>query len=447
MSTIASRSRHACSARARQRGQAAFLVVVLVAGSAALLVYGMLDTTSAALRRDRDVAAALAQAKQALIGRAVADDSRPGSLPCPDFDDGSINPINVANDGVADVFAGVDCPSYMGRLPWQTLGLPDLRDDAGERLWYALSNNFRDDMSAGPLNSDTQGNRTVHRDSTAVTLTTKAVAVILAPGAILSGQIRDGTTAPCPTTGTSIARILCAANYLDATGGANNAQLGGVGPFIAAQRSATFNDRLLVITTADLMPPVEQRVARELRTILQNYKARTGCCSNFGGTTGCYPWADLSNGESDAYPPNPGSERNRGRIPINLAAPYDWGTNPCGTGALPSMPSWFLNNNWHAVVYYSAARNFLGSPVTGEPCGTCVSSMLTVTGDPSPAKEVVLLMPGPNLGASPRAPVSLSDSTYWTYYLEDTANKDFADDSYVIPTSSAYTRDRIFTLP
>jgi type II secretory pathway pseudopilin PulG len=405
---------------------------MLVGMAAALLVYGMVDTTSAALRRDQSTAAVLAHAKQALIGRAVADDTRPGSLPCPDTDD----------DGSAELFAGVNCPAYIGRLPWKTLGLPDLRDHTGERLWYALSNNFRDDMSAGPLNSDTQGNRTVYRDSTAVTLTSNAVAVVFAPGTTLAGQNRDGSAALCPTTGATIARNLCAANYLEATGGANNATLAG--PYVTAERSATFNDRLLVITAAELMPPVEQRVAREMLRVLNDYKQRTPCCPNWGGTSGCYPWADTSDGESDAAPFNSGSERNRGRIPVINAAPYNWGTNPCGAGALPTMPAWFLNNNWHAIVYYSAARNFLGPNDNGYPCATCVSSMLTVG---AASKEAVILMPGPNLGASPRSPVPLNDSSYWQYYLEDAANYDHSDDTYVTPTSPVHTRDRIFTIP
>lgn len=439
MSTIASGPRHGrCARPGPQRGQAALVIVMVVGIAATLLVYGMVNTTSAALRRDRDTAAVLAQAKQALIGRAVVDQNRPGSLPCPDIDDDGSLTLNV------DFFAGGVCASLIGRLPWRTLGLPDLRDDAGERLWYALSNLFSDNSGTGPINSDTQGNRTVNLDSTVVTLTSQAVAVIFAPGTTLDGQNRDGSAVLCPTTGTTIARNLCAANYLDATGGANNAAAGGAGPFITAQRSDTFNDRLLVITTAELIPPVEQRVARELRTMLQNYKNNTGCCTNFGGTGGCYPWADLSDGESDAHPPNAGSERNRGRIPFSIAAPYDWGMNPCGTGALPGMPNWFVNNNWHAVVYYSAGRNFLGSPVTGDPCATCVSSTLTVDGA---SKEVVILMPGPFLGTPPRSPVGLGDSTYWQYYFEDAANQDFADDVYVTSTSTAHTRDRIVTIP
>jgi len=31
----------------------------------------------------------------------------------------------------------------LGRLPWKTLGLPDLRDAFGERLWYAVSSKHK----------------------------------------------------------------------------------------------------------------------------------------------------------------------------------------------------------------------------------------------------------------------------------------------------------------
>jgi len=413
------------------------LVVMLIGMAAALLVYGMVDTDSLVLQRNNNVAAAFEQAKQALIGRAVVDLNRPGSLPCPDIDNDGVLTLNV------DYFSGGVCARLIGRLPWRTLGLPDLRDDAGERLWYALSDMFSDNAVAGPLNSDTQGNRTVYRDSTAVTLTSQAVAVIFAPGTTLAGQIRDGSAVMCSTTGTTIARTLCAANYLEATGGANNATIAG--PYIEARRSATYNDQLFVITTSELIPPVEQRVALELRTILQTYKANTACaCTNLAGNpsgnTGCYPWADLANGYSDAAPYNPGAENNRGRIPLT-AAPRDWGDNPCGS-PVPTLPSWFVNNDWRLVVYYSAGRNFLGP----DPCATCVDSTLTVDG--IAGKQVVILMPGPLLGTPPRSPVPTTDLTYWSYYFDDDwENRDNVNDLFVTPTSTAYTRDRIYTIP
>jgi len=436
-------SRRACRARrGSQRGQAALLVVMLVGMATALLVYGMVDTTTIALRRDRETAAAFAEVKRALIGWSVQRDptlhgsnARPGELPCPDMN----------NDGFED---GNCAAGAIGRVPWKTLGIPKPKDDAGETLWYAIAGPFRIwNVNMNPINSDTRGNMIIYRDTTATVVTTEAVAIIFSPGATNGGQVRSCPAPDCdnhvclpPASSTPICNP---ANYLEIAATVNNATTNG--PFISAPRSDTFNDKIMAITTADMIPVVEIRVARALRKILEDYKLRTPCCTNFGGTTGCYPWADLSDGESDAHPPNPGSERNRGRIPINIAGPYDWGTNPCGAGALPTMPVWLLNNNWHAVVYYSAGLNFLGSPVTGDPCTTCVSSTLTVDG--VAGKQVVILMPGPLLGAPPRAPVSMGDSTYWQYYFEDPANQDFADDVYVTPASTAYTRDRILTIP
>jgi len=413
------------------------LLVGLFGLATALLVYAMTDTTSLALRRDRDTAATMAEVKRALIGWSVQRaasgspaDARPGELPCPD----NSSPPDGLEDG--SCVAGA-----VGRVPWKTLGIPEPKDTAGETLWYAIAGPLRIwSMNFTVINSDTKGSLTVYQDSTAATITTEAVAVIFAPGVALGAQNRDPVaTALCPTTGTTIARYLCAANYLETAAGVNNATTNG--PFISAPGSGTFNDKVMVITTADLIPPVEQRVARELRAILQAYKANTACaCTNLGGTSGCYPWADLANGYSDSDPYNAGEGRNRGRIPALGAGEFDWGSNPCGA-PVPTLPTWFVNNDWRLVVYYTAGRNFLGP----DSCTTCSASTLTVDG--SSGKEVVIIMPGPNLGASPRAPVSLSDSTYWQYYLEDSANYAFSNDTYVTPTSTAYTRDRIYTIP
>jgi hypothetical protein len=106
------------------------------------------------------------------------------------------------------------------------------------------------------------------------------------------------------------------------------------------------------------------------------------------------------------------------------------------------MPSWFVDNDWRLVVYYSAGRNFLGP----DSCNTCVDSTLTVDG--VAGKQVVILMPGPLLGTPPRSPVSTTDLTYWSYYFDDDwENRDNLNDLFVTPTSTAHTRDRIYTIP
>src|SRR5688572_33057105 len=119
----------------------------------ALLTASATRSVSVQVRAEMHTRAALAEGKQALVGRAVADNDRPGSLPCPDAVTNVVG--NVPNDGIADALAGNDCPSYIGRLPWRTLGLPDLRDEHVERLWFALSPTFRDHVTAQPLNSAT----------------------------------------------------------------------------------------------------------------------------------------------------------------------------------------------------------------------------------------------------------------------------------------------------
>ena len=56
------------------------LVVMLVGVLATLFVFGILDTTSAALRRDRDTAAEFAEVKRALIGWSVSRDLFPSAV-------------------------------------------------------------------------------------------------------------------------------------------------------------------------------------------------------------------------------------------------------------------------------------------------------------------------------------------------------------------------------
>ena len=410
------------------------LVVMLFGMAAALFVFGIVDTTALVLRRDQDTAAAFANVKQALIGWSVQRTSsnalpnaRPGELPCPD-----INPLDGYEDGSCAAGA-------IGRVPWKTLGIPEPKDSAGETLWYAIAGPFRIwSMSGTVINSDTKGNLTIYQNSTATAITTEAIAVVFAPGASLGTQNRDtAATAFCPTTGTTIALNLCAANYLETAAFVNNATptanppLAPAPSFISAPNSDTFNDKVMVITTADLMPVVEQRVARELRTVLQSYKAAVGA----------YPWADCTDGGSDF-----GS--NRGRIPWQTALPVNW-----GSGGAPQLPGWvdptnrgwFVNNSWSWVIYYSAGKNYLEG--SGASCSSCVNpTFLTVDGVSN--KEVVLLTTAPAGASRPiGTPGDCQPTVYWPYYLEDPQNNDVSDDIYVTPSSTAYARDRIYTIP
>lgn len=387
--------------RSKQRGAALMImIVVLVTGAASALI-GALSTTALKNARQETTSNALAQAKDALIGKSIAYDDYPGSLPCPDTD----------NDGISDAGGSSECPSYVGRLPWYTLGLPDLRDAAGERLWYSVSRNFRRYDSVRPLNSNTKGTLLIY-STDGVTQQTQAgydaVAVIFSPGSVLGSQARSTT-----------AEQNSAANYLDIANGRNNASASG--PFISGNHSDTFNDQLLFITTKDLMPLVEQRVAAEVKRSLANYYTNSGCS--------CYPWADSVSASSD-YDSNYGL--NRGWLPNN-ALPVDWS----GTFR---PPSWFFDNEWYKLIYYSVAKNYSADPSYCYYYGSCSGSSTLSVGGVSGVRAL-FFMPGTPIGTLTRSLTNL------THYLEDSENYDDNDDNYVTPASQAGDRDRLYRLP
>ena len=391
----------------RSQHGAAFIVmlVILVMGATAMLV-SSLSNSALRIERDKITADALAQAKEALIAYAISSENvnggsgaaRPGNFPCPDN--------NVPSTG----YESGSCSSgAVGRLSWKTLGLPELSDGDGEPLWYSLSGNFR--KAATRINSDTLGTLPVYdRDGTTLLTPSgsEAVAIIFAPGSIVSNQQRNSSTDK--TT---------ASNYLEAANGLNNYTING--PFIAADKSDTFNDRLMIIRTRDFMPTIEKRVAKELQTILANYFADNGF----------YPFPAPFNTCSGTSSCDSDSNICRGRLPYN-AQPTNWGSQPnysLPTGAGGS--TWFTTNRWYRVIYYSVGANFLDSTPSG------CNQNLTVSGN---AQKGLFFMPGTPLGSVTRS----YPNSNLPWYLEDAENQNM-NDTYVIPTATS--NDQLYVLP
>jgi hypothetical protein len=383
--------------KSKQRGAALMIMVAILVVAFATLLVGLLSYSAMNSARQERTAVALAQAKDALLGRAVSDVNMPGSLPCPDTND----------DGDAEPISGDVCPNYIGRLPWRSLGLPDLRDGSNERLWYALSPGFRNhnpiSPTVSPLNSNTKGTLLVYDTNGTTQLTQagySAVAVIFAPGSPLGPQTRN-----------TVAERYDAANYLDAANGRDNSIV-GVG-FIAGDKSDDFNDQLLFITTHDLMPLVERRVAGVVKQALDDYYA------NSSGTPSnrYYPWADTIASQAE-YDANFGE--NRGWIPYHSSASgtYEWYL----TG---SPPLWFFDNQWYTLIYYAVAPSFSESHNSG-----------TLSVDGTSGTKVLFFMPGTYSGTR-----AIDDLTQ---YLEDAQNNDNANDTFVTPTSQSMDRDRLY---
>lgn len=291
-----------------QRGYAMLGIIAVLGVAATTVVVTSLSATAVHNEQNRRTSSALALAKQALIASAASSSTRPGSLPCPDTD----------NDGLSDLAAG-SCTNLIGRLPWQTLGLPDLRDSSGERLWYALSQQFRD---ANTINNTTTGELHVTGTLTAA----NAAAIVFAAGAPVNGQVRNAEHVFTPT------------QYIESYTGPTT--------FVASDTGSSYNDQLMVITATDIFSVVDRRIAKEVQNSLTAYSQ---------AMAGKLPW--YSTGCSGSSPiscptvfPQPGQPTPGVPLPAT------------GTGYLPTndaalnavLPAWFVPNQWNAVVNYSA---------------------------------------------------------------------------------------------
>jgi len=357
-------------------------VLVLAIGLGAMF-YSFFGAARQTIAYDRVTNAAMAQAKDALIGYAASDANRPGSLPCPDTD----------NDGSAEspFTSGTECPSYIGRLPWRTLGLSDLRDGSGERLWYAVTREFSRNPSCGstcPMNSDTKGTLTIAGTSPA----TNIIAVVFAPGPVVATQDR------------SMANQNTVAHYLE---GGNETGI-GISTFVTGATTTTFDDRLLTISGADVMTPVEKRAARVILQLLADYRSDSDC--------DCYPWADNNwNGTGN-------SGARYGGIPLVSASPDSW-----SSAAGYNPPAWLTTNQWYKVIFYAVSQRDADGGSAGDP-----RFIVDSTGN----VRVVLITTGPAVTGDNRP------SSNWNDYVNDSENNDDGI-QFITPLSTAYARDRV----
>jgi hypothetical protein len=371
----------------RQRGMVVALLIALLVMGGVLFVFGSRGLTTVRVDRERATNEALSRAKEALIAYAVAHATRPGELPCPDVnDDGKI----VAGE---DLVAGA-CASLTGRLPWIDLGLPDLRDDAGERLWYSVSNDFRPGSGIA-LNSDT-AYRTGNASLTLAgnTAASALVAIVLAPGRALQrsdavSQDRGCTVGfncdaglKCTTAPASNTPKCNPANFLDLAAAQDNADANT--GFVAAPQSASFNDRLLPVYSDDVMNLVERRAARALAERLRDHYEAWRTTGDVGNTKGFYPWAASLNDPS--VPAAGVSGVPAGQLPFS-ASSVQWSAASWTLGACSGVNS--------AQIQCSA---LLGAPLLLTVTGT-VRNVGTAFIDP-PSAANVSVVSGAVVGAA-----------------------------------------------
>ncbi|MCP5150825.1 MAG: hypothetical protein H6983_21640 [Ectothiorhodospiraceae bacterium] len=274
---------HAAShTRRAQRGVAliAFLIALVLVGSA-LVLERLNASARSEVEATRKTAEALKRAKAALIAYAVNDANRPGSLPCPDVNYDGHFWTELTSPDHPDT-SGPNCLTRLGWLPHLNLGLSDLRDGSGERLWYAVSDewraNFQGTAQSGTatpgLNSATPGGLSVDGVD-------DIVAVVVAPGPALvhdgTGCVVDQSARPDDQSDhDAVADVSAYLEGLNADGDANTyATSPPPGNPNDCPRPATFNDRIAVISRADIMVPVERRVLGEVARALTDFRDTT----------------------------------------------------------------------------------------------------------------------------------------------------------------------------
>lgn len=442
--------------RLKQQGMTLIMLLFIVGLAAVGYLLHALNPATIKIERDKKTAEALAEAKAALIGYAAGVNltpglcgtncPRPGDLPCPDTD----------NNGVAEPAcgnaAGSSQSSRLGRLPWKTLGLSDLRDGSGERLWYAVSNRYKYNTRYRPLNSDTLATITL-RDSTGNIIndgssTTGLTAVIIAPGEPLVRQ--DALVQHRSDLNEDLA-----SHYLDIAFGEDNQNFtdGSTNGFIAglvkaADGSVIVNDRIITISHDEMLKVMETRVLAEVENSLLDYYCGIGNVSY--STKSCtVPGASLPYaatfintgclGRNDAELTCSEAGATRGRIPAYPITPW----SPTSILRASRNNNWFQMNAWREVVYYAVAPACATGTVNCNGIG-----LLTVKNPklfPENDKRLVLIATGRTLGEQLRS--NDSRKTNEANYLEgeNYAPLDNVYERLVLPINDK--NDRVVSLP
>lgn len=385
-------------AAGRQHGAALMIMLlILVLGAAALFAHDLAGRT-AATARIRKSATALAEAKEALLGYALAyDATHPGEfgfLPCPDISAVGLNP-----EGTEDTaLCGLRYQTMMGRLPWRSLGIAPARNDTGECLLYVVSGTWKASGLTQPemLNTDSNGQlRLFAADGTVAAGANAAdrpVALIIAPHGGLAGQLR----LPLASGVTQCSGNFVLSNYLDldASSGIDNSNVSllpdAIDDFMAGDAAgATVNDQFAVITRAELENRLTSRA--DLTARFQSLtQAVARCIADHGKHNAAgvadrrLPWpapVDLAQYRSDSqYDDSPVgglSGRVADRVNDsnlqtgNLVAGVLTNCNPA------AVPEWTADmltlwRNWKDHLFYAVAGSFRPDAAPHSTCGTCL---------------------------------------------------------------------------
>lgn len=381
----------------------------------------------------------LVEAKQALLAYSTEtfpaapncslNCPRPGDLPCPDLN----------NDGEAESSCNTQA-SRIGRLPWKTLGLNDLKDGDGESLWYAVSDQYKNNPRVIPLNSDSVGSISLRNSQGILTFDASSqqglAAVLIAPHQPITRadgfqQVRDTQNSLSPS------------NYLETAYNEDNASFidnqvdGFISGEIKLNDRVIVNDLILPVTNVQMQTVMQKRVLGEvMQAILFHYcngqlsVHNRNCTSN--GTyypapaaindASCLSNANLSQGNCFAD-----EAQLIGRIPVTMTDPNNaandqliWeqvNVNAILRGT--QVHNWFQQNGWREHILYARAPacDVNNSNCTGTSFLTLNNSLTPTANTQSNNKHVVLISAGSALANQSRT--TNTNKGVLSNYLED----------------------------
>jgi len=389
-----------------QRGAVLLIMLAILGLGSSWFLVSALNAESGGIeaqRKNRN-AEVLLRAKQVLIGHIAlqaikAGETNPGRLTCPE----PAGNIGGANEGAT---AGNCTLPAIGRFPWRTFGMEKLVDAAGEPLWYVVSPGWALSNSTTPalttyINSGSSGQllvnaRTVsslsqsgglatvvstahnfrtgdvvkisgatpagYNLSASVTVVDADRFTYLVSAALSSpatgGSIQAGDAAvaliiaPGPAmnvaaTASCLARnqlqfrsapspAINALDYLECYDAAN-------GVFSVTAPSGSFNDQVMAITAADVLPAIEAAIAARIeREIIPTLRdIYLGSSWGLTGNERMFPFAATFGDPSTSnYHGDGVTQRKQGLMPFNFGEACAPATEPrCLPMAFsPAMP-------------------------------------------------------------------------------------------------------------
>lgn len=338
-----------------QSGYALLLAVLAFMGISGAVAVGYTQQARQDMEQERYLhnKRVLEEAKRALllyaynypgISLAAGGPARgPGRLPCTDTD----------NDGDSNTLFG-DCDA-VGRFPWAepALGINDLRDADGQRLWYTVSSTFANATST-IVNSDTSGTLTVrtpegnimYDGSNPDSLVNHGIAaVIIAPGAAIgrNGGVAQNRSVgngdnPFDTTLDTDPGIIDPVNYLDQmiAGVEDNATVNqgsaGDGFFLGGkgyQSTENVNDQFILVTAEEVSAIAERAVLEAYRDAIDDYQQNVWASA----ADYRYPWLNEYVNIAD----------------LNI---YDLPLPPTGTGRVGRVPflNYYADHDSHVLI-------------------------------------------------------------------------------------------------